>query len=233
MANKPILFSTPMVMANLEGRKTQTRRIVKGLQSDSDSFKTISFKRRLWDSSKEAAPGPLETNAIFVNDKGEGYKVKSKYQVGDVMWGRESFFIAEIERPESITDDIILHYEYRDGTCSENPVRILHHPEPFVWKPSIHMPKEAARIFLEVTDVRVERLRDIFHRDAREEGVDYVEGKTCRLYFNYLTLDYGCNELFSFMTLWQSINGIESWEKNPWVWVYKYKVVDKPKDFLS
>ncbi|MFE2861601.1 hypothetical protein [Sphingobacterium multivorum] len=216
---KPILFSTPMVCALVENRKNQTRRLIRGIQSDDDAFKTIMTKRRLWDSTKEIAPGPVETNAVFINKNGEEYKIKSKYQVGDILWVRESF--AELKNGHNEVFN-----EYKANGVSNNSDY-----GTWSWKPSIHMPKEAARIFLEVTLVRVERLRDLFHIDARDEGVKFIEANNSRLYYNYLTLDYGCNELFSFMTLWQSIHGIESWEENPWVWVYGFKKIDKPSNF--
>ena len=75
------------------------------------------------------------------------------------------------------------------------------------WKPSIFMPKEACRIFLKVTDVRVERLQSISEADARAEGVDSVD---------------------AFFALWQKINGTESLAANPWVWVYEFEVIPKP-----
>lgn len=216
---KPILFSTPMVGALLDDRKNQTRRLVRGIQSDDDVFQTIMTKRRLWDSTKEVAPGPVATNAVFINKNGKEYKIKSKFQVGDILWVRETF--AELKNGHNEVFN-----EYKANGVSNNGDN-----GTWNWKPSIFMPKVAARLFLEVTSVRVERLRDIFHADAVDEGIEFKEGKTKRLYHNYLTLDYGCNELFSFMTLWQSIHGIESWEQNPYVWVYKFKKIDKPNNF--
>ena len=101
------------------------------------------------------------------------------------------------------------------------------------------MPKKRARIFLEVTNVRVERLKDIYEEDAISEGID----KKGDLYFNYfeskllgigLQKEYFYKEIpkVSFMSLWSKINGEDSWKANPWVWVYEFKVVEKPKDFI-
>ena len=101
------------------------------------------------------------------------------------------------------------------------------------------MPKKRARIFLEVTNVRVERLKDISEEDAISEGID----KKGDLYFNYVESEGYFKKSFpkeyfykeipkvSFMSLWAKINGIDSWIANPWVWVYEFKVVEKPKDF--
>lgn len=185
----PILFSSPMVQAILEGRKTQTRRITK-----------YPLKLKGWHVSigEGQKPPPIEF---------------CPYNVGDVLWVRETF----TEWPEN-------EFQYFVDTALGE--------ELGKWKPSIHMPKKAARIFLRVKYIRSERLRDLFHSDARSEGIDFVQGKSSKLYYNYLTLDYGCNELFSFMTFWQSIYGEESWGQNPFVWVYEFERIEKPLDFI-
>ena len=96
------------------------------------------------------------------------------------------------------------------------------------------MPKKRARIFLEVTNVRVERLQDITEEDAIAEGIERVSiAPFVHRFKNYL-----CNNKFigpkeSFKTLWMKINGIDSWKSNPWVWVYEFKQVHHPKDFLN
>lgn len=189
---KPILFSTEMVQAILSGRKTQTRRIIK---------------------DKILQENPLEVDEEFLK-----MTVKSKYEIGDVLWVREAFHF----EVDSDTGEFI-KYGYRADKDWNGAL----------WKPSIHMPKKACRIFLEVTKVRVERLRDLFHLDAIEEGVEYVDGMTRKLYYNYLTLDFGCNELYSFMTLWQKIHGEKSWSDNPFVWAISFKRIEKPLNFLS
>ena len=100
------------------------------------------------------------------------------------------------------------------------------------------MPKWAARIFLDVVDVRLERLQDISLEDAKAEGVKRQtpkeSGKPFKRFFNYLTDTY--TFLFpdrSFMTLWKFIHGAESWGKNPYVWVYEFRVIDRPLNFLK
>jgi hypothetical protein len=96
------------------------------------------------------------------------------------------------------------------------------------WKPSIHMPKAAARIWLQVESIAVERLRDITEEDAIAEGVNLAEGliKGEMLWKDYEhDLNNLSNPKSSFKTLWRSINGAESWEANPWVWVVRFKVV--------
>ncbi|MBK0383546.1 hypothetical protein I5M32_11315 [Pedobacter sp. SD-b] len=188
---RPILFSTPMVQAILNGTKTQTRRQVKGMALDwlNDGF-----------------------TPEFVAMKENGF---GKANVGDIFWVRETF-------------GKILSF---DKYCYRADVESKYDKPALGWKPSIFMPRDACRIWLEVTGKKIERLRDIFHVDARNEGVDFIQGISQKLYYNYLTLDYGCNELFSFMTLWQKINGEKSWEENPWVWVYSFKRIECPEGF--
>jgi hypothetical protein len=170
MKRRPILFSTPMVQAILEGRKTQTRRVVK--------------------------PQPANTNDVLnlVNDD---LQYKSPFgQVGDVLWIRETW-------AKTIDNDYVFK--------ANNPYTHLR------FKPSIHMPKEACRLFLQIKSVRVERLLDISEQDAKAEGV-LVDRSP-----NYPTLDIYKNYLFpkddathyidpisSFKSLWQKINGAES-----------------------
>jgi hypothetical protein len=93
------------------------------------------------------------------------------------------------------------------------------------WKPSIHMPRWASRITLEITDVRVERLQDISEADAIAEGVvrDFLEGDKATLWRNYATSGTTICPVFSYQTLWESINGPGSWDANPWVWTINFK----------
>ena len=210
---KPILFSTEMVQAILEGRKTQTRRIIKPQPKEGIITTAFDFKKGFYASKIkiEENPDRFEITKLF----------KPKYQTGDILWVRESF-----AKPPIYAFGVKYIYKagFNESICG--------------WKPSIHMPKEAARIFLEVTNVRVERLKDISEEDAIAEGID----KKGDLYFNYfeskllgkgLPKEYFYKEIskVSFMSLWSKINGIDSWKANPWVWVYEFKVVEKPKDF--
>ena len=109
------------------------------------------------------------------------------------------------------------------------------------------MPKEAARLFLKITDIRVERLNEISDQDVLLEGLDWnpvidddFRGIPIRGWKNYLGGDYfvtgdGNNspDRLSFKSLWQSINGQASWDNNPWVWVIEFEKINKPKNFLS
>jgi len=223
MKERPILFSTPMVRAILEGRKGQTRRIVKHpiRQYQNSLQKCLSFHIDGggnwvgWSSNRASLP--KETKVIYSN--GEG--IKCPYgQPGDILWVRETW--AFLEGPPSEQDNTTdwgFCYKADDPHIADK------------WKPSIFMPKEACRIRLEVTDVRVERLNDITDDDAKAEGVyfygwdDYHQDD----YKNYLYDDKNYDDWGvqtakeSYETLWESINSKGSWKKNPWVWVITFK----------
>lgn len=200
---KPILFSAPMVQALLAGRKTQTRRIVKGIPE--------------WNYYPAHSESRLITGRVgFVNlDLPNPYDdtvdVYPRYTPGDVLYVRETY---------AVVGHTTKHYVYRaDGD----------RPDVAKWKPSIHMPREAARIFLEVTDVKVERLQSISEVDAIAEGVFSYQDPSFneRRFRDYLKPK--CNfrvAKSSFTTLWRSINGPGSWEANPWVWVYSFKRIE-------
>ena len=227
---KPILFSTEMVQAILEGRKTQTRRIVKSEPKINDDTDLELIPD--WDGKYD---DPL---TLFFYYKGT--KTRSIYydcqlplaQIGDILWVRESF-----QYSDELDEPFWYKQKYKEDYTQEAFDRIK-------WKPSIHMPKEAARIFLEVTNVRVERLQDISEDDAIAEGVFF--DKTFKKYDCYLCGTekwhnqenimredgFFDNPKESFQSLWESINGQDSWKANPWVWVYEFKVVEKPTDFI-
>jgi hypothetical protein len=195
---KPIIFSTPMVQAILEGRKTQTRRIVK--------------------------PQPPQFVDYF-EKRGDGFKaymvpgepcdyplVKPKYQPGDILWVRETFCEVPYEHNHvPIKGGYITIPKYAYKADSERDYT-------GIWKPSIHMPREAARIFLQVTNVRVERLQDITEEDAIAEGMSktLVDGVTF------------ISAKGKFHALWDTLYAKRGhpWENNPWVWVYEFMRIE-------
>ena len=208
MKIRPILFSTPMVQAILEGRKTQTRRIIRPQPKDDLSF--LGWK----------LPEYVQV------DFGRGVKTDSFHkfpfgQVGDVLWVRETF------RPKSHSFPIGEHFEYKataqaDGNPTDEP-----------WKPSIFMPKDAARIWLKITDVRVERLKDISEEDSIAEGCSkYGPFNEYRgsLHPNSGAMKFRAysNPIDAYKCVWLSINGENSWNKNPWVWVIEFERIEKP-----
>ena len=189
MRHYPILFSTPMVQAILERRKIQTRRVVK--QSSG------------WDNVWKVSH---EGNGSYCMRTGTQYSIpffKCPYgQPGDVLWVRETWcYIGDTASADN--DKNRFHYLASKGKNN------------FTWKPSIHMPKEACRLFLRVKSVRVERLQEITRGDAMDEGCPFAN------------MADGPNPKDWFNNLWQSINGPESWDANPWVWVVEFKRITK------
>lgn len=205
---KPILFSTPMVQAILEGRKTQTRRIVKFKTAGANH--TANYERAMISDSGDVFRFFQEENWLGWFDE------KPKYNTGDILWVRETW-----------RKDLYNIYDHK----ADYTERIISHPSnKGIWKPSIHMPKAAARIFLEVTNVRVERLFDISEKDAIAEGIIVIEPEEA-----YNSYDKGVGSYAtargSFFSLWTSINGQASLDANPWVWVYEFKRIGKPANF--
>jgi hypothetical protein len=210
MREKPILFSTPMVKAILDGRKTMTRRVVKApvLYKVVAPPSLISQVGDVWE---------FLWNGKMV---GGGFKIKPPYSVGDLLWVRETW--RRYSRSECTC------YEYcqcpPDGT-------FLYFadwgPNESKWKPSIHMPKTAARIWLEVTSVRVERLQEITEEDAVKEGIKNVFERNPH-YDGTIGSAIKINHLTQFRELWDSINAKRGygWDVNPWVWVIEFKRVD-------
>lgn len=210
MKTYPIIFSTPMVQAIIEGRKTMTRRIVNTTMHGWDAQK---MQFTIVENHKSETIG---CQAYFKDKENHFHLgIKCPYgQPGDVLWVRETWTETQVRDEEG------WFYVFKaDGDDWAAP-----------WKPSIHMPKAACRIFLEITSVRVERLLSISHKDAICEGVLFE--KICQFYFNYLTSKYlSKTAISSFASLWVSINGRDSWNSNPFVWVIEFKKVSKPENF--
>lgn len=194
MAIKPILFNTEMVKAILEGRKTQTRRLVKGLPLAEP-----------WFTVEDDKP-------LMCDENGEWYPAEhfSTVQPGDILWVRETW--CRIGNPKAGRP---MHYCYRadmeDPSKDDDGFHAL-------WRPSIHMPKEAARIFLRVKDVRMEHLQDMTVQDSLAEGV--------KLHLNGIA--DGADPLLPFAELWNSTTNKRDfskycWSANPWVWVIEFE----------
>ena len=201
MSQKPILFSSEMVRALLEGRKTVTRRVVKP-QPPAASIVSKIGKAYGWSRGKDSQPK---------------YLMKQPYQTGDVLWVRETW--CEVMGRKG-------KYLYRAYAGERDDTR------DYVialntWRPSIHMPREAARIFLRVTGVRVERLQDIYLIDCEKEGVQLNFIQETDLVMQ------GILARKKFAEVWD--NTIKpadrvrcGWEANPWVWVIEFERVEKP-----
>lgn len=221
MAIKPILFNTEMVRAILDGRKTVTRRLIKP-QPPYDvqcplGYCTDGYKSEI---------GKFAFGSH--KDGGKMIFCKPPYQPGDILYVRESWEHFECcccegdehgncyqEPQQSALNKICGCYMYRATDEIYGDAR---------WRPSIHMPKEAARIWLNVTDVRVERLQEITSEHICREGVE-VE---------YPHVLNGEEKRYAFSTLWNSTvkkSDLDryGWKANPWVWVIKFERCEKPK----
>lgn len=202
MAIKPILFNTEMVRAILDGRKTCTRRVIKP-QPDEKHTYLLGF---ITDSTEKKKVGCF---GFAVNEYGgsiQYVKLPYKYAPGDILYVRETWKKA----PNG-------YYYYEDWLRDDIA-------DVTKWKPSIHMPKEAARIWLKVTDVRVERLQEITSEQISREGVE-VE---------YPHVLNGEEKRYAFSTLWNSTikkSDLDryGWDASPWVWVIEFERCEKPE----
>lgn len=193
MKERPILFSTEMVRAIIDGRKTMTRRVVKPQPIDHISEVPRSIQN-------ENDWGKF----LWEDEEGKSNLKYSPYgQVGDVLWVRETW------SPLVTGGDKNFYLVLYKADGSE--------PSSVGWKPSIHMPRSASRLSLRITNIRVERLNDITEEDAKLEGVIYPA--------NPVIENYGNGYRANFRLLWESINGKDSWEQNPWVWVIEFEVI--------
>ena len=210
MAIKPILFNTEMVRAILDGRKSCTRRLV-----------------------KPEPQGYFEVNEeplyIYDTDGNQG-KITPPYHSDDIIYVRETWHKYTKRVGEGENCHLAKFYGYRASVANSEDA-----DEP--WKPSIHMPKEAARIFLKVTDVRVERLQDITPQQAENEGV----GNLFYEDIAYSEKNYGievdekygiAKEQFAWLwdsTIKKSDLDRYGWDANPWVWVVEFERCEKPE----
>lgn len=201
---KPMLFSTDMVRAILEDRKTVTRRVVK---PQPDGRPVPMTKDSCW-------PG-------YFAIQGTEKVVRLPYQPGDILWVRETW----AEMPYGFVYRV--DGEEPDGwDCDDR------------WRPSIHMPRGAARIFLRVTGVRVERLQEITEDGAKAEGAEksypYTDPETGKTVF---VLDEKGTYRSGFSRIWdRTIKPKDRlsccWESTPWVWVIEFERCEKPRGFV-
>ena len=201
MNHSPILFSTPMVRALLEGRKTMTRRIIKSQPPEWAAYPQPAGDGWEWTDRN--------VDADDLQHWPDYYKpMLCPYgKPGDLLWVRETWHTDEA--------DLIYARAKHEDLMSASP--IFYRADPVnndagcVWRPSIFMPKWASRITLKITDVRAELLRAITEEDAKSEGAEPVRGQ----------------HKFGFLNLWISINGPTGWIDNPWVWVISFEVINQ------
>lgn len=212
MSDRPILFSAPMVRALLAGTKTQTRRIVK------DSAWVMDDCDAGYDGQTIGVPPYIDRTRCPYGQPGDRLWVRENWQA----WDRISHEYDEAEpwdkdRRGGLT---FAQYYAEHG----RPHKVTYEADPEYsgpWNPSIHMPRWASRITLEITGVRVERLQEISHRDAAAEG--WPADDEARALAEHAP---GCADdaaIEWYADLWDSINGRSSWDANPWVWVVEFK----------
>lgn len=201
MAIKPILFNTEMVRAILDGRKTCTRRLVKFLPGENPQW-----------------TGYIRDGLMLYNGKNEPCIRKAPYQPGDILYVRETWqYLYELDGNEQIIEGTGKYYYAATDTIPFDTYvdasGVTHERVP--WHPSIHMPKEAARIWLKVTDVRVERLQDMTDDDAEAEGC-----------FDCTSIALGFPDVWD-STIKKSDLDRYGWDANPWVWVIEFERCEK------
>lgn len=211
MAIKPILFNAEMVRAILDGRKTCTRRVAKNVPDHTHRIEPVYENGRFqFDCFYSSYVAALDADADFC------MPCLPPYQQGDILYVRETWSHPIVPSDKN-------RYVYRADEVAEDGFK----NEAHIWHPSIHMPKEAARIWLRVTDVRAERLQDITGKSVLREGInshvhpdaDYFDG----------------NQREVFAELWNStIKKTDldryGWVANPWVWVIEFERCEKQKE---
>lgn len=217
----PMLYTTPMVQSVDAGLKQQTRRL-RGLDEVNQSPDDWTLTHQ-------------DKKGIFHFRNGQsGWAVTSPYgKPGDIIWVRETFTHLHWDHYENGESP----YAYKancDAESEEIRQEYIKAGYQYQWKPSLHMPRKAARLFLKITTIRLERLQDISDDDCIKEGLEqYTDhhGTGYRLYtkiggFSFIPRD-------SFQTLWDSINGkakkdrpLCNWDANPWVWVVEFEKIE-------
>jgi len=224
MREYPILFSAPMVRALLDGRKTQTRRLVKPQPMDGWLPEVGPYCPTMVDKDGECYPG----DEIFgASDENEGRKSPFG-RPGDRLWVRETWDFRSWATPPTNPNDIRIAYG-ADGEQKMLEAPASWHPTVYNyerWRPSIHMPRWASRLTLEITDVRVQRLQGLTESDALAEGIIPDEiGKVASLTLERIKGEKWPGPVLQFAYLWGQIYGEESWDENPWVWAVSFKRV--------
>lgn len=207
MAERPILFSAPMVRAILEGRKTQTRRVL---------------KPQIYQTTSGAWHVQGNGGGAFCKSESDARQVQLDYlkiTEGDTLWVREAWRTLskhdavsprDLPRVPIIGYDADYQIEPNDGYRGKG-------------RPSIHMPRWASRITLKVTGVKVERLHDISEADAIAEGIYTDPTRPGKHWITEPGQFSFSSPTKAFRALWSSINGTVSWEANPWVVAYSFE----------
>lgn len=239
MKERPVIFNGEMVRAILYGRKTQTRRVIK-VQPESKTFGL----RKIIESENASEEGKYYwslSDALGISRARSNPFLCPFGQVGDRLWVRETFADVNTDGGPAFTyradhglkfcldDESPVDYDRYPGKnfamwCSD----LWNGEDGHSWSPSIHMPRWASRITLEITAVRVERLNDISEEDAEAEGIDMealYDSQDCYDCIADHNMTGRPTVTGAFKYLWESIYGVDSWNANPWVWVIEFRRV--------
>jgi hypothetical protein len=213
---RPILFSAPMVRAILEGRKTQTRR--------------PAGNRKHPDFGCDMTPAELQREDFLAGERAHiVHRANPFGQPGDQLWVRENCQGWAYEAGghavrypadggyREIGDGLAEYMRWVDLCCYAGKEHAI--------VPSIHMPRWASRILMEITDIRVERLQDMTPEDAIAEGVVRNKPNNLAIFSVPGTDIEKLGSVAAYAALWESINGPGSWDANPWVWAVEFKVI--------
>ena len=208
---KPIIFNTEMVKAILAGNKTQTRRVFKNVNK---YFKyKDTFCNHLW---------PGKRIGMSCSNCWKEIIKKCPYEVGQTLWVRETW------KYDGTIHNGAIRYKADNKLIRYTPKQLGSYTIDGNWKPSIFMPRKAARLFLKITNIRIERIQEITPEDVEKEGViidyDYPLIGPCDA-----DIQLRASELFS--ELWDSINKKRGygWDENPYVWVYDFEIINGGK----
>jgi hypothetical protein len=220
MKERPILFSSPMVRAILDGQKTQTRRVVKPQPAAGCSYVINGAGTHALHFAGERWPTVGLPALVPPTPRSADHTLACPYgKAGDRLWVRERYAKGGPHGVQFFAD-----WE----ACGADPIDTFHElpTDETRWRPSIHMPRSVSRILLEVVSVRVERLHQVTNDGARAEGVipDLYDQDTGAPtpnggWYSEEVRDY----LAPFAELWAAINGEASWDANPWVWVIEFR----------
>ncbi|EGS9997861.1 hypothetical protein I9Y31_000035 [Clostridium perfringens] len=232
---KPILFNTAMVRAILDGKKTCTRRLIKNKYTNTDiKFWEHKGKKILVYAQNDVPEPKINEDGSKTMKVRYMEEIEAPFKVGDILYVRERW--QEVINKEND----LLEPVYYEQMLRENIIYTDLDDEPIKWRPSLHMPKKYARIFLKVTSIRAERLKDITDKDCFDEGIrEFTKDGVVKKYdtepdmYSWEKMPRTPREAFE--KLWDStVNTKKEWngwtnlfEYNPWVWVIEFKRVEK------